>query len=64
MPRTKKRTVTPGLVAYVRVSTDEQAASGLGLDAQREAVARHAAGSGGAVVAAFEEVESGRRGDD
>jgi DNA invertase Pin-like site-specific DNA recombinase len=53
----------PRFVAYYRVSTDEQGRSGLGLDAQREAVARHAAGQGGTVVAAFEEVESGRRGD-
>lgn len=53
----------PRFVAYYRVSTDKQGRSGLGLDAQREAVARHAAGLGGRVVAAFEEVESGRRGD-
>jgi DNA invertase Pin-like site-specific DNA recombinase len=53
----------PRFVAYYRVSTDKQGRSGLGLEAQREAVARHAAGCGGSVVAAFEEVESGRRGD-
>ena len=52
----------PRYVAYYRVSTDRQGRSGLGLDAQRAAVARHAAGCG-AVAAAFEEVESGRRGD-
>jgi DNA invertase Pin-like site-specific DNA recombinase len=50
-------------VAYYRVSTDKQGRSGLGLEAQREAVARHAAGAGGTVLAAFEEVESGRKGD-
>src|SRR3954471_18418479 len=50
-------------VAYYRVSTDKQGRSGLGLDAQRVAVARHAVSAGGGVVAAFEEVESGRRGD-
>ena len=53
----------PRFAAYYRVSTDRQGRSGLGLDAQRAAVARHAAGAGGAVAAAFEEVESGRRGD-
>lgn len=53
----------PRFVAYYRVSTDRQGRSGLGLDAQREAVARHAAGTGGVVAAAFEEVESGRRSD-
>src|SRR5215218_5162613 len=53
----------PRFVAYYRVSTDRQGRSGLGLDAQREAVARHAAAAGGAVAAAFEEMESGRKGD-
>src|SRR5215213_7227436 len=55
----------PRFVAYYRVSTERQGRSGLGLDAQREAVARHvaSAGSGAVVVAEFEEVESGRRSD-
>ena len=34
------------LVAYFRVSTREQGRSGLGIDAQREAVARFAAAEG------------------
>lgn len=50
-------------VAYYRVSTERQGRSGLGLDAQREAVARHVATTGGEVVAEFEEVESGKRAD-
>jgi DNA invertase Pin-like site-specific DNA recombinase len=46
-------------VAYYRVSTDRQGASGLGLDAQRQAVARHVAGDH--LAAEFTEIESGRR---
>ena len=46
-------------VAYYRVSTDQQGRSGLGLDAQREAVARYV--GAGQIVAEFQEVESGRK---
>ncbi|WP_424139652.1 recombinase family protein [Roseomonas chloroacetimidivorans] len=55
----------PGIrfVAYLRVSTEGQGRSGLGLEAQREAVARHVAGAGGAIAAEFVEVESGRKKD-
>ena len=48
-------------IAYLRVSTQQQGRSGLGIEAQREAVARHASTSGGLVVAEFVEVESGRK---
>ena len=48
-------------VTYLRVSTDKQGRSGLGLEAQRAAVAAHAASIGGAIVAEFVEVESGRK---
>lgn len=47
-------------VAYYRVSTDRQGASGLGLDAQREAVRRFL-GERGHLLAEFTEIESGRR---
>jgi Resolvase, N terminal domain len=53
----------PRFVAYLRVSTDRQGRSGLGLAAQRAAVAEHAARAGGAVADEFVEVESGRRSD-
>jgi DNA invertase Pin-like site-specific DNA recombinase len=49
----------PRYIAYYRVSTDKQGASGLGLEAQRESVARHARATGGTVVAEYTEVETG-----
>lgn len=48
-------------VSYFRVSTDRQGASGLGLDAQREAVSRYVAAANGSVIAEFTEVETGTR---
>ena len=48
-------------VAYYRVSTDRQGQSGLGLEAQRDAVARHIGQA--ELVAEFTEVESGRKND-
>jgi DNA invertase Pin-like site-specific DNA recombinase len=45
-------------VTYLRVSTDRQGASGLGLEAQRAAVQAHIAGRGD-LVAEFLEIESG-----
>lgn len=55
----------PQFVAYYRVSTDRQGQSGLGLDAQRSAVADHVgrAGEGSGIAAEFTEVESGKRKD-
>jgi DNA invertase Pin-like site-specific DNA recombinase len=55
--------VTSKIVAYYRVSTKRQGQSGLGLDAQREALERHAQATGGKIVAEFVEVESGKRSD-
>lgn len=46
-------------IAYYRVSTERQGASGLGLDAQRQAVARHI--GSGQLVAEFTEIESGKK---
>ncbi len=53
----------PRFVSYLRVSTESQGRSGLGLDAQRQAVATHIAAAGGELVAEFQEVESGKRSD-
>lgn len=50
-------------VAYYRVSTARQGRSGLGLEAQREAVRAFLAGRGWPPVAEFTEVESGKRSD-
>ena len=50
-------------VSYLRVSTKKQGQSGLGLEAQREAVVRHVSGVGGEVVREFVEVESGKKDD-
>jgi DNA invertase Pin-like site-specific DNA recombinase len=48
-------------VAYYRVSTDKQGQSGLGLDAQRQAVMNYLNGGPWKLVAAHTEVESGKR---
>lgn len=50
-------------VSYLRVSTKEQGRSGLGLDAQREAVASFLTGQGAKLVYEFIEIESGKRND-
>ena len=54
---------TAQFVAYYRVSTDRQGRSGLGLDAQREAVQRYLASVGGQLVAEHTEIETGKRND-
>lgn len=46
-------------VSYLRVSTERQGASGLGLEAQRAALQAHVAGRGD-LVAEFLEIESGK----
>jgi len=47
-----------GFIAYYRVSTAKQGESGLGLEAQRDAVARHPGFS--SLLAEFTEIESGK----
>ncbi|WP_082384735.1 recombinase family protein [Erythrobacter sp. SG61-1L] len=51
------------VVAYYRVSTEGQGRSGLGLEAQREAVSSLCSSRGWQIVAEFTEVESGKRSD-
>jgi DNA invertase Pin-like site-specific DNA recombinase len=50
-------------VAYYRVSTQQQGRSGLGLDAQRAAVAAFAAMRGRAVIAEYEDIQTGKGAD-
>ena len=50
-------------VAYYRVSTARQGRSGLGIEAQRAAVARFAEAEGYALIAEFTEVETGKGAD-
>jgi DNA invertase Pin-like site-specific DNA recombinase len=48
-------------VSYLRVSTNKQAQSGLGMEAQREAVAQYLNGGSWDLVQEVVEVESGRK---
>ena len=50
-------------VSYLRVSTDRQGESGLGLEAQRKAVADYLNGGKWTLAAEFVEIESGKRSD-
>ena len=49
------------IISYLRVSTAKQGVSGLGLEAQRAAVAAFARGSAHTLVAEYVEVESGSK---
>ena len=50
-------------VSYLRVSTDKQGRSGLGIEAQREAVARFLNGGSWTLLREYVETESGKRSD-
>jgi DNA invertase Pin-like site-specific DNA recombinase len=51
------------IIAYMRVSSDKQGKSGLGLEAQRDAIARFAASEHLEVVAEFVEIETAKGAD-
>lgn len=48
------------IVSYIRCSTQEQRRSGLGLEAQRSAIAQFAAAEGLEIIAEYAEVETGK----
>ena len=50
-------------IAYLRVSTDRQGRSGLGIEAQREAVARFIAAEGMTLLGEHVEIETGKGSD-
>jgi DNA invertase Pin-like site-specific DNA recombinase len=50
-------------VAYIRVSTERQGRSGLGIEAQRAAVARFAEAEGLTCIAEFTDIETGKGSD-
>jgi DNA invertase Pin-like site-specific DNA recombinase len=54
---------TGKFVSYLRVSTDREGKSGLGLEAQRKAVTDYLDGGRWELIAEFVEVESGKRND-
>lgn len=59
MTKPSNRTTTK-VVSYVRVSTQRQGASGLGLEAQQAAIALFCSSNGYDLLQEFREVESGR----
>src|SRR5438105_315979 len=61
MPSRNRKPNNDAYVAYYRVSTQKQGQSGLGLDAQKDLVTRHAVKK--PILEEFTEVESGKRDD-
>jgi DNA invertase Pin-like site-specific DNA recombinase len=61
--KVESQIVGGSFVSYLRVSTDKQGRSGLGIEAQRAAVASYLDGFGVEPIAEFVEIESGKRAD-
>jgi DNA invertase Pin-like site-specific DNA recombinase len=59
----RRRAAVTQLVSYLRVSSAQQGRSGLGLEEQREALARFAAAEGLEIGREFLEVETGKGAD-
>jgi DNA invertase Pin-like site-specific DNA recombinase len=57
------KSMNGNFVAYYRVSTDKQGASGLGLEAQKTAVLDYLNGGKWKLISEYTEVESGKRND-
>lgn len=65
MPERGKPRLQSRYIAYYRVSTKAQGASGLGLEAQETAVTKFLGDRGGDLLASFTDIETGtRRGND
>jgi DNA invertase Pin-like site-specific DNA recombinase len=60
MARTKDTREPKPVIEYIRVSTQQQGKSGLGLEAQREAIERFAKAEGFHIVESFVEIESAK----
>ena len=55
--------MTSPLIAYLRISTGKQAKSGLGIEAQRRAIAAVASAEGFEIIGEFVEYETGKGSD-